>query len=110
MPSYVYLQHYTSQGDLGLSRNVFVTLAKHVVSHVKENNKNKGIKISDNIDVVIRSNRVFYKFYITKTGNANTKAVEKSIFDYINSNVLMICEVVPFDISIKITSESENNE
>ena len=49
MPSYVYLQHYTSQGDLGISRDVFVTLGQHVVSYLRENNKEKGFKISDNI-------------------------------------------------------------
>ena len=68
MPSYVYLQHYTSQGDLGISRDVFVTLGQHVVSYIREKN-DKGFKISDNVDVTIRSNRVIYKFYVMKKLN-----------------------------------------
>ncbi len=104
MPSYVYLQHYTSQGDLGISRDVFVTLGQHVVSYIREKN-DKGFKISDNVDVTIRSNRVIYKFYVTKKTSIDAKYIEKSITDYINSNLLMICEVVPFEINVKITSE-----
>lgn len=105
MPSYVYLQHYTSQGDLGISRDVFVTLGQHVVSYIREKNEDKGFKISDNVDVIIRSNRVIYKFYVTKKTSIDAKYIEKSITDYINSNLLMICEVVPFEINVKITSE-----
>lgn len=107
MPSYVYLQHYTSQGDLGISRDVFVTLGQHVVSYLRENNKEKGFKISDNIDVAIHANKVFYKFYVTKKDMIDTHFIENSITDYINSNLLMICEVVPFEISLKITSEAK---
>ena len=50
MPSYVYLQHYTSQGDLGISRDVFVTLGTHVVSYIREkNDKNMSAKGYKNI-------------------------------------------------------------
>ncbi|MFA7221920.1 MAG: hypothetical protein WC148_00090 [Bacilli bacterium] len=103
MPSYVYLQHYTSQGDLGISRDVFVTLGTHVVSYIREKN-DKNFTISDNVDVTIRANKVIYKFYVTKKNNIDAKYIEKSISDYINRNLLMICEVVPFEINIKITS------
>jgi len=106
MPSYVYLQHYTSQGDLGISRDVFVTLGEHVVSYIKGKNKNPSLIISDDVDVTIRANKVFYKFFVTKKNNADAKTLEKNITDYINSNLLMICEVVPFEISVKITSEN----
>jgi hypothetical protein len=102
MPSYVYLQHYTSQGDLGISRDVFVTLGQHVVSYIKEKN-DKDFTISDYVDVSIRSNRVIYKFYVTKKSTVDSKYIEKSIKDYINTNLLMICEVIPFEINIKIT-------
>ena len=106
MPNYVYLQHYTSQGDLGLSRDVFVTLGQHVVSYIRETNANKGFTISDTVEVSIHSNRVFYKFFVIKKNKVSPRYIENSISDYINSNLLMICEVVPFDISVKITSES----
>jgi len=106
MPSYVYLQHYTSQGDLGISRDVFVTLGQHVVSYIRETNVNKGFSISDNVDVSIHANRVVYKFFVIKKDKINPKYIENSISDYINSNLLMICEVVPFEISVKITSET----
>ena len=100
------MQHYTSQGDLGISRDVFVTLGQHVVSYIRETNVNKGFAISDNVDVSIHANHVVYKFFVTKKDKINPKYIENSISDYINSNLLMICEVVPFEISVKITSET----
>jgi|GEM_PF-1779745 hypothetical protein len=106
MPNYVYLQHYTSQGDLGISRDVFVTLGQHVVSYIREKNVGKGFTISDNVDVSIHSNEVVYKFFVTKKNKVNPHYIENCITDYINSNLLMICEVVPFEISVKVTSEA----
>ena len=105
MPSYVYLQHYTSQGDLGISRNVFVTLGQHVISYIREHNKGK-FKISDYLDVNIRSNKVIYKFYVTKKSSVDSKFIDKSITNYINTNLLLICEIIPFEINIKITIDN----
>ncbi|MGP1414046.1 MAG: hypothetical protein ACTTID_02855 [Bacillales bacterium] len=105
MPSYLYLQHYTSQGDLGISKKVFTTLGEHVIDYIRSKNKNKDFTIDDKVDVSIKTNRVIYKFYITNKGESDTKFIEKSINDYINTNLLMICEVVPFEINIKITNQ-----
>lgn len=111
MQNYVYIQHYTSLGDLGISRDVFVTLGNHVIEHVR--NKNKDITdfvISDEVDVNIRNNRVIYTFFITKQPKFNIKSIEKCISDYVNNNLLMICEVVPFEVTLKISNFDEKEE
>lgn len=104
MASYVYLQHYTSQGDLGISKEVFVTLGQHVIDYVKEHLNDDKLEISNDVEVNIKNNKAYYKFLITSKGKANTKKIETYITDYINSNLLMICDNVPFEISIKITT------
>ena len=109
MPSYVYLQHYTTQGDLGISRDVFVTLGEHVVNYVRENINEKLVTIDDNVEVTIKSNRVYYRFFITKLGEYSTKKIETLITNYVNSNLMMICDIVPFEISLKISSEESED-
>jgi len=110
MPSYVYLQHYTSQGDLGISRDVFVTLGEHVVTYVKNNLKSDNISISDEVEVTIKTNKVYYRFFINKKGNGSIKKIEQLITNYVNSNLMMICDIVPFEISLKILNEESESE
>ena len=86
-------------------RNEYI-IGVHVVSYIREKNVGKGFTISDNVDVSIHSNKVVYKFFVTKKNKVNPHYIENCITDYINSNLLMICEVVPFEISVKVTSEA----
>ncbi|MFA6755160.1 MAG: hypothetical protein WCR97_01440 [Bacilli bacterium] len=112
MVNYVYLEHYTKDGDLGISRNVFLSLAQRVLSNIKDiikSNDKKVFKINDYVSVIIRNNKVFYKFNLFVKDNINTDYIKSSITDYISNNLLMMCEVVPFDITVKVTVEKPEN-
>ena len=111
MKNYVSLERFSrSIGDVGLSKEVFMSLGTHAIDSVKSVMKltNKtGINLKDEVAVTIKNNRVTYKFDVEIEEGVDENSVRNSITDIVTTNLLMICEAVPFDIETRITTIKE---
>lgn len=106
MKNYVSLERFSRTiGDVGLSKDVFMSLGTHAIESVKNVMKltNKtGINLQDDVAVTIRNNRVTYKFDVEIEEGVDEEMVKNSITDIVTTNLLMICDAVPFDIETRI--------
>lgn len=105
MQSYIYLNKFNNIGDLCLSKKVFVSLGLHALDSIKEvikRTNKKGINLNDEVNVTIKDNRVYYRFNVDINANVNEEYVKNSIEDIVTTDLLIMCDIVPIDIEIKI--------
>ncbi len=105
MENYVYLNRFNNSGTIALSKKVFVSLGEHALNSVKEvikRTNKKGINLNDDVIVNIKDNKVFYRFNVLVEKDVDVDQVKSNISDIITTNLLMICDVAPFDIEIKV--------
>lgn len=108
MENYVFLNRFNNAGSLALSKKVFLSLGEHALCSVKEiikRNNKKGINLNDTVQVNIKNNKVNYKFNVLVDNDVDEEGVKASIKDIITTSLLMICDVAPFDIDVKVRKE-----
>jgi len=105
MENYIILNKNSSSGNLFLSKKVFYTLGINSLNSVRavisKTNK-KGIDLNNSVIVSIKNNSVKYRFNVTIRKDVDENSIKNSIVDIITTNLLIYCEIVPFDIDIKV--------
>ena len=111
MNRFVTLERFSKTvGDVNLSKAVFQSLGDHAVDnvrHVLELTKRQGINVLDGCLVTLKNNKVYYEFTAEIDDGVDETQVRNSIEDIVTTNLLMICDVIPFEISTKIIKKSK---
>ena len=108
MENYVILNknnNYNNSGNLSLSKKVFYTLGINSLNSVRaiiEKNNKQGIDLKNAVNVAIRNNRVLYKFNLNIDASKDEETIRNSITDIITTNLLIYCDIVPFDVDVRI--------
>ncbi len=105
MANYVYLNRYNSTGNLALSKRVFLSLGEHALINAKkifEQKQEENVEIKDTIKVDLKDDLVAYRFYVETKNGVDNEAIKENIHDIITTSLMMVCDVIPFDIDIKV--------
>lgn len=105
MESYVSLNKFNSTGNLFLSKKVFISLGLYALDSIKEvikRTNKQGIKLNDEVNVMIKNNSVYYRFNVDINYDVNEEYVKNSIQDIVTTDLLIMCDVVPINIETKI--------
>ena len=102
MGQYVLLEHFNANGGkLGISSNVFTEIAAQCIREAKN-----IIRDKNNFCVTtIRNTTVNLKILVTVKLGINPETIKEEIEEKITNSLLLICETVPVDMSIKVVSK-----
>lgn len=111
MANYVYLNNYSKQGKLGISKDVFTQLVNEVISKIdgvttakKLSKKNHIFHLNKPVRIDIRHDIVHVRISIdVAKGNDLQKVINRIQKDVVN-NLLVLTEQVPFDVQVKVES------
>lgn len=110
---YYYLNNYSPYGSMGISHRAFITIVETATNHVagaSVNNRKKVaiFQMANPVKVYFRKDgKVDINLDVSVKKGESVNEVCSNIQDSIADSLLMMCETVPFNINIKVSSISK---
>lgn len=116
MASYVFIQNYSGKGLIGISNHAFRQIAEHATKNVEgvvlDPKSGDGYwEPTKPIEVIIRANtRVDINVSINLIGKMDVSATCLKIQENIANHLLLMAELIPFKINVKVMAIKTNVE
>ena len=111
MADYSYINNYTKNGSLAISRRVFETIAVIATNKIngaevsKANKKSKDFNLYNPISVNIeKDGKVNIKIEVSLKKGTDVHKICMQIQERIAQHMELMCEIVPFNIITKVVS------
>lgn len=111
MADYSYINNYSKNGSLAISRRVFETIAIKATNKIsgasvsKRSKNSKDFNLHNPIAVEIDKNgKVNIKVEVSLKKGTDVHKVCMQIQEAIAQNMMLMCEIVPFNIVTKVVS------
>ena len=103
MTNYLLLENYhVSEGNLGISTNVFKFLAEKNINSIKEINKKDPFS---SIYISIKNNVVVYKVNLSVKKGINPETICEKVKQEIKNSLLMLCDSIPIQTHVKVVEK-----
>lgn len=111
MAEYSFINNYTKNGSLAIHRGVFETIAIKATNKIegasvsKGNNKGHKFQLYNPISITIdKGGKVNIKVEVSLSKGTDVHKVCMEIQERIAQNLMLLCEIVPFNIVTKVVS------
>lgn len=107
---FYFLNNYSPYGSVGISHRAFITIAEIATNHVVgaaviSKKKNILFQMTNPVKVYFRKDgKVDIQLDVSIKKGASVKDVCLNIQNSVADSIMMMCETVPFNVHIKVSS------